>query len=117
MQGRGDTSSGNSARLKDACTASELTTSRFLDGIIIFFLFSFTRETIFFNHRTIVTIDCFNFENDFYLVFLILRVVRISLKIKRDCKNQYPLSKEKWESFKKFEEHVEETFSQSILIS
>lgn len=116
MQGRGDTSSGNSARLKDACTASELTTSRFLDGIIIFFLFSFTRETIFFDHRTIVTIDCFNFENDFYLVFLILRVVRISLKIKRDCKNQYPLSKEKWESFKKFE-HVEETFSQSILIS
>lgn len=117
MQGRGDTSSGNSARLKDACTASELTTSRFLDGIIIFFLFSFTRETIFFNHRTIVTIDCFNFENDFYLVFLILRVVRISLKIKRDSKNQYPLSKEKWRSFKKFDGYIEETFSQSILIS
>lgn len=59
----------------------------------------------------------FNFENDFYLVFLILRVVRISLKIKRDSKNQYPLSKEKWRSFKKFDGYIEETFSQSILIS
>lgn len=49
--GEGDTSSGNSARLKDACTGSELTTRK---------------DRIFFNRRTIVA--DFKFENDFYFV-------------------------------------------------
>lgn len=39
MQGRGDASSGNSARLKDACKGSKLTTSRFFNRIIFFFFF------------------------------------------------------------------------------
>lgn len=51
--GQGDISSGNSARLKDACTGSELTT------------FFYTRkDRIFFNRRIVD----FKFENDFYFV-------------------------------------------------
>lgn len=74
MQGRGDASSGNSARLKDACTGSKLTTSRFLNRIIIIFFF-FTRETIGYFSIIERLSPRFNFENDFYLVFLMLFVL------------------------------------------
>lgn len=113
MQGRGDASSGNSARLKDACTGSKLTTSRFLNRIIFFFFFFYTRnDRIFFNHRTIIA--TFQFWKWFLSCILdvicfigSVRVVRIFLKMKRNfvfhlnSKNQ--LSKEKWESFQRFE--------------
>ena len=77
--GQGDTSSGNSARLKDACMGSELTT------------FFYTRkDRIFFNRRTIVA--DFKFENDFYFrilwIFGSVRVARISSEIKRDFEFQ-----------------------------
>lgn len=65
MQGRGDASSGNSARLKDACTGSKLTTSRFLNRIIIFFFFLHAKRS-----------DIFQSSNDYRHVS-ILKMISI----------------------------------------